>query len=319
MEEERTGISPYFRHWNLHFGPVFTCHCLVLPLPSQLPLLSIQQLVSTGGGNRHHTLAWRSCFQLCLWREGCSFLSKTSVAVVGCQTQKTQGLIFCEACVGWEVCSKRWEVLAQSPGTAQLWTSGLSRCPPKVKVGHRPVNPWRSQCLPWKAGAQKALFLESRSDALNVTAASHSSLKSCYPILEMQRVNFMYLQGGEALLVPPWCFAMAGEGEGELGCCPGMLLPLAVAQLHLPSPRAGPCPSPCSTSSPWKHQKSLEGEGPALQRLLLPGLWQGSGGARLERAPSSECSDSVSAHCWKILASLPHCGEVLLNRPEFVI
>lgn len=31
-EEDRARISPHFTHWNLHFGPVFMCHCLVLPL-----------------------------------------------------------------------------------------------------------------------------------------------------------------------------------------------------------------------------------------------------------------------------------------------
>lgn len=123
-------------------------------------------------------------------------------------------------------------------------------------MGHRPVNPWRSQCLPWKAGAWKAPFLESRPDALNFTAASHSSLKSCCPILEMQRVNFKYLQGGEALLVPPGSFARAGVAE--LGCCLVMSLPLAEAQLHIPLPGQDPAllraahPAPGSIRSLWR-------------------------------------------------------------------
>lgn len=60
-----------------------------------------------------------------------------------------------------------------------------------------------SQCLPWKAGAQKAPFLESRSDALKFTAASHSSLKSCCPILEKQsEVHASAGRGGPAEVLP---------------------------------------------------------------------------------------------------------------------
>lgn len=116
--EERAGVSPYFRHCNLHFGPVSICHCLVVPLPSQLPLLSTAAHECWGWELPSHPgVGTASCSAS---QEGLQLPQKTSVAVVGCQTQKTQDLIFCEACVRWEVCSEQWEVLAQSPAPAQL-------------------------------------------------------------------------------------------------------------------------------------------------------------------------------------------------------
>lgn len=125
-------------------------------------------------------------------------------------------------------------------------------------MGHRPVNPWRNQCLPWKAGACKAPFLQSRPDALNCAAASHSSLKSCCPVLEMQSEPLLSAgKGSPACAMLRFCRAEVAE----LGCCPGMSLPLA--QLHFPFPRQDPAllcaalPAPGSIRSLWRAKALL--------------------------------------------------------------
>lgn len=100
--EQSRGISPSFRPRNLHFenevfscethmDSVSTCHCLVLlPFTAAFALhKGTQQLVSSGDGNCHPTLVWRSCFLLCPWRrEGCSFLRQNSLLLLVAKLRK---------------------------------------------------------------------------------------------------------------------------------------------------------------------------------------------------------------------------------------
>lgn len=129
--EQSRGISPSFRHQNLHFeNKVFTCeaqvdsvsmcHCLVLPLFTAALALHTAACELWGRELPSHPGVRELLPALSLERRRLQLPQTKFIAVVSCQTQKTQGLISCEACDRWEVCSEQREGLAQSPGTAQL-------------------------------------------------------------------------------------------------------------------------------------------------------------------------------------------------------
>jgi len=112
-------------------------------------------------------------------------------------------------------------------------------------------------------------------------------------------------------------------GHVTLQLCKGRSARVGLLAPRFPSLGEGTAPPPlshrgtlpfCVRRTQPPAASSLEGEGPALRRFLLPGLGQGSGGAELKGVSCPAWSDwTCLLVAARVYHPLPRCGEVWLS------